>query len=283
MPELPEVEYARRIAENLLVGKRVVEAYVDATDDIVFVDKNPTLLPKALVDRRLCAARRRGKYLWWEFEERPHLVLHFGMTGMFRTPGDEPLVLESSPKHLDRNWPPRFTKLRVVMEDGNELAMTNSRRLGRIFLRDDPQNEDPIGKLGFDPLLETLSVDEFRARLSKRKGVLKGVLLDQGFAAGVGNWIADEVLYQARIDPKRRIQTLDSSEIAAIHRALYHVIKTAVNVGARKAQFPSDWLFHRRWRSKQSKDEEVLTEDGARVEYAKVAGRTTAWVPSQQR
>ena len=90
-------------------------------------------------------------------------------------------------------------------------------------------------------------MDVFRSR----SAVIKALLLDQTFAAGVGNWIADEVLYQARIDPRRRANALSAAEARRLRVKLKRIIETAVLVDADKSRFPRDWLFHQRWGRKR--------------------------------
>ena len=157
--------------------------------------------------------------------------------------------------------------------------MTNARRLGRIRLRDDPANEPPIGNLGFDPLSEMPKLPQFRGLLARRNAQLKALLLDQSFAAGVGNWIADEVLFQASLDPRRRSSDLSADEQRELHRRLKQVVRQAVAVDADKDRFPKRWLFHRRW----GKDVDARTADGDPIRFTTIAGRTTAWVPARQK
>lgn len=279
MPELPEAEHTRKILERLAAGRVVARAEV-ADDPIVFEGRAPSWVSTRLTGRRVVAAHRRGKYLWLELDEGPHPILHLGMTGTVRARGDEPLRLSSSPKEVDRAWPPRFTKLVLTFDDGGELAFTNARRLGRVLFRDAPRDEAPIGKLGFDPLTDLPAPKDFAALLARRRrAVLKSLLLDQGFSAGVGNWIADEVLYQAGLDPRRRVESLSKAEVARLRAKLKHVVETAVRVDARKDAFPNTWLFHHRW----GKDADARTADGERIEHLEIGGRTTAWVPSRQR
>jgi formamidopyrimidine-DNA glycosylase len=277
MPELPEVEFGRKLLERVAVGRTITRVWC-ADDRIVFSGVAPRTVRERLTGRRVLAARRKGKHLWLELDRRPSLLIHFGMTGALRVPGDEPIRLRSTPAKLDRSWPPRFCKLRLWLSDGGELAMVDGRRLGRIRLREDPEHQPPIAALGFDPLLELPTPREFARRLRARRGAIKGVLLDQAFAAGVGNWIADEVLYQAGIDPRRTVGSLRAAEIAALRRALGRVVRTAVRVDARKEAFPRTWLFHRRWGGKGA-----TTVQGERIVHVRVAGRTTAFVPSRQR
>ncbi|RZO60274.1 MAG: hypothetical protein EVA89_13495 [Sandaracinaceae bacterium] len=278
MPELAEVEHARRILEEACVGARIERIECDA-DDIVLEDRAALL---ALAGRDVRQARRHGKYLWLVLDRGPHPIFHLGMTGAFRRRGDEPLKLASSAKEVDRTWPPRFTKVHLFLtrggDEGGELVYLNKRRLGRVLLRDAPETEAPIGELGFDPWTEMPSLARFRELLARRRGVLKGLLLDQRFAAGVGNWVADEVLFQSGIAPRRRVDSLSPEEIERMHASLRDIVRLAVEADARADRFPPDWLFHRRW----GKDPNATTADGHPIEHIQVAGRTTAWVPTKQ-
>src|SRR5215475_5758459 len=217
MPELPEVERSRLIAMKIAQGRRIVQA-ICTDDPIVFEKVPPARFRRALVGRRVRAVRRHGKHLWFELDKRPWPCLHFGMTGGFHTaPGGPRVRLHSTPKKPDGAWPPRFTKLLLRFDDGGELVMADARRLGRIRLRQDPASEPPISLLG------------------------------QSFAAGVGNWIADEVLYQARLDPRRRPRTLTDTEVSRMRTALKRVMDTSVRVSNDSDRYPRTWLFHRRW------------------------------------
>lgn len=279
MPELPEVEFGRKVAERVALGRRI-ERVRCAEDRIVFEGVAPRTVARVLRGRTVVAVRRHGKQIWFELDERPWPLFHFGMTGAFRVAEETPLPLESSARVVDPAWPPRFAKIHLRFADGGELVMTNARRLGRIRLQQDPPAVPPLAKLGFDPLTGMPSLREFRGLLEPRGGaVVKGLLLDQAFAAGVGNWIADEVLYRAGIDPRRRTRDLGPDEVKALHGALRAVIAKAVAVDARKDRFPKSWLFHARW----GKERDASLPDGTAVEHMTVAGRTTAWVPSRQR
>ena len=188
------------------------------------------------------------------------------------------MKLKSSRRKPDGSWPPRFTKLRLVFDDGAELVVADARRLGRIRLRRDPAREPPISRLGFDAHRALPAFIRFRDLVRPRAAPLKALLLDQSFAAGVGNWIADEVLYQARLDPRRRASSLTDLEIARMRGALKHVIHTAVRLSNDSDRYPRGWLFHRRW----GKNPRAVTIAGERIRHVTVGGRTTAWVPARQ-
>lgn len=277
MPELPEVEFGRRQLEEALLGETLAE--VEAAEDlIVFEGVCAADVVAALRGACVLGAHRRGKQLWLSLDRRPWPLFHFGMTGGFVSPDAPGLQLHTGPS-LDAAWPSRFAKLSMTTASGRRLCMTNARRLGRIRLREDPPHEAPIADLGFDPLLEPPQADELHAKLRRRRGVIKGLLLDQGFAAGVGNWVADEVLHAARIDPRRRANTLSLAEAGRLATALSEIIKKAVDVDADADRYPEGWLFHRRWKPTEG----MRTAEGDPIELLTIAGRTTVWVPAQQR
>ena len=95
----------------------------------------------------------------------------------------------------------------------------------------------------------------------------------------MGNWIADEVLYQARIDPRRRAQTLSEAEIRRLRGKIGSVVTTAVRARSDSDRYPRTWLFHDRW----GRSAVAVAARGEPIRYDTVGGRTTAWVPIVQR
>lgn len=157
--------------------------------------------------------------------------------------------------------------------------MTDARRLGRILLRDDPLNQAPLSELGFDPHLALAGVSAFRDGVRRRATPIKSLLLDQRFCAGIGNWLADEILYQAGIDPRRTCPSLSDTEIKVIRRRMKSIVAKAVAANAEDSHYPRDWLFHHRW----GKNDAAKTTRGETIEFVDIGGRTTAWVPAAQR
>lgn len=284
MPELPEVEAARLIARRVAVGRRV--AAVWCADDRIVFEAPPARVRRALLGARVRGVRRHGKHLWLVLDRRPWPVIHFGMTGGFFVPpgagtpaGAGTNLVAYGRKGPRGPWPPRFARLVLRFDDGGALAFADPRRLGRVRLRHDPAGEPPVSLLGFDALRGLPSPARFGAALGARRSPIKAVLLDQSFAAGVGNWIADEVLYQARIDPRRRANRLSLAEAKRLRAALRRVI--AISVGARNDsdRYPRTWLFHHRW----GRNADAVTARGEHIRHLTIGGRTTAWVPTVQR
>lgn len=263
MPELPEVEAWRQLSQEHVLRKTIEKVFA-AKDTIVFQGVTPTRFSRALRGRTVTGAKRKGKQLWWELDRRPWPAFHFGMTGSFC------LYAQGEPR-------PRFVKAEFVFEDGTCLAMRNKRRLGRIRLLEDPENEPPISKLGTDPLLTPITPKQMDGLIGNRKAPIKAALLNQQLFAGVGNWIADEVLYQAGITPMRPCHTLSEKELRALTTKLRHVVRVAVDRGAYSGNFPKTWLFHRRWDWKPR----IAAGENLRVDT--VGGRTSVWDPGKQK
>jgi formamidopyrimidine-DNA glycosylase len=169
----------------------------------------------------------------------------------------------------------RHDRLVLVFDDG-ELRYRNMRRLGGVWLAsDDDELKVLLGSLGPDAL--AVERDEFLGSLSRRRGGVKALLMDQRLVAGIGNLVADEILWQARIHPRRRVEDLDASDRVRLFRTMHRVLGAAVE--------DSDYLeTRRRWLSR------VRGRPGGRCPRCRTAlsrtvvgGRTTYFCPSCQR
>jgi formamidopyrimidine-DNA glycosylase len=119
-----------------------------------------------------------------------------------------------------------------------------------------------------------------RARVAWARRAVKALLLHQAFSAGVGNWVADEVLYQSRIHPEQPANSLTAAQVADLHRHIAGVCRVASDAGADAARMPQDWLFHHRW-GKGAKTKSKVA--GHTIEHVTVGGRTSAYVPALQK
>lgn len=277
MPELPEVETVRRVLSQVLEGRQIIAAEFPP-DSIVQANLPDGSLLDACVGARVERVGRRGKFWWLELDRKPWLFGHLGMAGWIRELGCDSIRLREhgNAPFEDETGRPRFLKMLLEAETGRRVAMTDGRRLSRLWLGDGPSEALP--KLGPDMLLEPWSVDELGRRLQGRSAPIKALLLDQTLFCGVGNWIADEVLYQAGIAPQRPAGELSATELDRLLVSLADVLKRAVDVGANSDGYPKSWLFHYRWGGAKGQE----TVEGAAIQRQTVGGRTTAWVPTRQ-
>jgi formamidopyrimidine-DNA glycosylase len=248
MPELPEAERARQQIERAL-GREIVA--VDDRDTYVCRPHAPGELAAALTGRRLTVAHRRGKFLWVETDDGgPELGLHLGMAG--RIAVDEP----PAPRDWDR--------FALDFADGGRLALRDKRRLGRAVLEPDFSHVGPDAA--------EVARDTFRARVGRGTIPLKARLLDQGTIAGVGNLLADETLWRARLSPLRPAGELSTDELDHLRRHLRAAVRDAIRDGG---VHTGRFMPHRKRGGHCPRDGTELTRDT-------VGGRTTLYCPTCQ-
>ncbi|XP_038984107.1 formamidopyrimidine-DNA glycosylase isoform X1 [Phoenix dactylifera] len=282
MPELPEVEAARRAIEEHCLGKKITRCSA-AEDPKVIDGVSPSDFESSLVGKTILAALRKGKNLWLRLDSPPFPTFQFGMTGAIYIKGVAVTKYKRSAVSSTDEWPSKYSKVFIELDDGLELSFTDKRRFAKVRLLEDPESVPPISELGPDALNELMQVNEFVDSLSKKKIAIKALLLDQSYISGIGNWIADEVLYQARIHPLQIASSLSRESCESLHRCMEevsiynHVIQLAVEVDADSSHFPIEWLFHFRWGKKFGK------VNGKKIDFITAGGRTSAYVPELQK
>ncbi|KAK3011468.1 hypothetical protein RJ639_012766 [Escallonia herrerae] len=277
MPELPEVEAARRAIEDHCTGKKIRRSVI-ADDPKVIDGVSPSDFQAALLGRTIVAAHRKGKNMWLQLDSPPFPSFQFGMAGAIYIKGVPVTKYKRSVVNDTDEWPSKYSKLFIELDDGLELSFTDKRRFAKVRLLPNPASVPPISELGPDAFLEPMTIDEFVNSLSKKKIGIKALLLDQSYISGIGNWIADEVLYQAKIHPLQTAATLSKDSCVALSTCIKEVIGKAVEVGADSSQFPSNWIFH----SREKKPGKAFI-DGKKIEFITAGGRTTAYVPEVQK
>lgn len=261
MPELPEVEAYRRLAERALF-RPVAEV---KAPDAWFLKGglDAAGVAGALQGRSFVAARRTGKVLLLDTsDDGPALGLRFGMTGRLLVDGRagvDDLVYASL--RDEAAWD-RFV---VRFEDGGELRLRDPRRLGGVFLDLDE------ARLGTD--VAELTPAGLRDALGSSVVAVKARLMDQARLAGVGNLTADEVLWRAGLDPRRPARSLSAAEVRRLHR---HLRGTVADLVERGGSHTGDLMAAR-------VPGGTCPRDGEPLSRATVGGRTTWWCPHHQR
>ncbi|KAG5523287.1 hypothetical protein RHGRI_035189 [Rhododendron griersonianum] len=292
MPELPEVEAARRAIEEHCIGRKIKRSLI-ADDPKVIDGVSRSDFESSLLGKTIVAAHRKGKNMWLQLDSPPFPSFQFGMAGAIYIKGVAVTKYKRSAVSDTDEWPSKYSKLFIELDDGMELSFTDKRRFAKVRLLKNPASVPPISELGPDALFEPMTIDEFIDSLRKKKIGIKALLLDQSFMSGIGNWIADEVLYQigierndfvflpnsqARIHPMQIVSSLPKESCMALHKCIKEVIEKAVEVGADSSQFPSSWIFH----SREKKPGKAFV-DGKKIEFITAGGRTSAFVPELQK
>jgi formamidopyrimidine-DNA glycosylase len=248
LPELPEVERARSLIEAKALGRRI--AGVDDADTWVCRPHAPGEIGAALTGATLVEAHRRGKAMWVETDDGPALGIHLGMAGR--------IVVDE--RGSERGWD-RFT---LRFEDGGSLALRDKRRLGRVVLAPD------LSRLGTDAALITRR--EFRERIGRGRAPVKARIMEQSRISGVGNLLADEALWRARLSPLREAGSLSAAELDELRRSLRFATRRAMERGG---VHTGDLIAQRRGGGR-------CPRCGAPLERSTVGGRTTWWCPVEQ-
>ncbi|KAH0544959.1 hypothetical protein FGG08_000885 [Glutinoglossum americanum] len=285
MPEIGEVAKLVHQLQKHLVGKTI--ASVRAIEDtIVYKDTTSELFKEAITGKKVVDAGQQGKYFWIVMSSPPHVIAHLGMTGWMTFSNQSAGWYK--PKEEDNEWPPKHWKfLLSTAEDPKcEVAFTDPRRLGRIRLVDcqagQIRNHSPLKENGPDPVIdrEKLSKDWFIEKIKKKRVPVKSWLLDQANISGVGNWVGDEILYNAKIHPEQYTNSLSDTQLNQLLESILSVCSVCVGTLAEQERFPEEWLMKHRW-SKGKKDKKL--PNGRKIEFVKVGGRTSAFVPTVQK
>ena len=290
MPELPEVEHFRQLLLPLCSKKEPL------TLELLGQNHNKKFLSPAQVkqlneENLVCQSmERRGKLICMilvpletigtaknitNTADVRYLYVHMGMTGRITTPERVPCF-----GHVDSRWeapeeyPPRFSYLQFSTTSGASACFSDPRKFGYVSLVDTIHEFESLAP---DALSEAEGIaDDAWCHYAT---CIKSVMLDQKkVLAGIGNWVADEVLYQAQLHPLQSYLTLDESK--RVNDTLKYVLETAVSTSDTSSPYPVDWLFHVRW----GKGKKTGTQDakGRTLKFIDAAGRTSAIVPSIQ-
>jgi len=264
MPELAEVEYYRKQWDPGL-GRKVQQVLVHE-DKRVFRGLDTGRLVRGLEGGTLCSSQARGKQLCFRLSGEKWLGVHLGMTGRLRC----------KPRDYERQQADHL----VLRQAGRTLVFNDFRQFGRIRYAEGPQEPPwwagippapPDGDFTFE------RVDRFLDRHDKAP--VKAVLLDQEGFPGIGNWMADEILWRAGIYPGKRPAQISKKKRRELFEATVQVARGALDtIGKDYRDPPEDWLFTHRGEKGQR-----CPQTGKPVRTETIGGRTAYYVPAKQR
>ncbi len=271
MPELAEVEYFRKQWDPGM-GK-VVKAVKLHAEKRIFRDADPGRIIRALTGSKLKASYAHGKQMLFEFRGggvprafSGWLGIHLGMTGKLST--------EPTPYAPDNHE-------HLVLEMAKQVLVFRDPRLfGKVLFDCEPEFPGFWANLPPSILSDAFTRDELKAFLARRsKRPLKAILLMQERFPGIGNWMADEILWQARLHPAMRGGEVSGKQLTALYQSIRQVSQGALDtVGVDWSDPPDHWLFAHRW-----KDGGICPKTGEPLVREEIGGRTTCWSPAWQK
>ena len=215
MPELPEVEVVRCFLESHVVGKKILKV---STVNEKLRYKIPSNLNLSLQNMIIAKILRRGKYLILLFNDSKFsLLIHLGMTGYFR------LIDQFKEKKHDHL---------IFFLDTKVLIFNDIRKFGfiKIYYEREVFDSSHLINMGVEPLSKSFNLKYFNS-FRKRTVDLKGLLMNQSFIAGLGNIYCSEILYDARVSPLRKTNSLNTTEIVNIIKSTKKILKKSISFG----------------------------------------------------
>ncbi len=262
MPELAEVERNRRVWSDGHSSK-VREVFLRG-EKRVFRGLDARRVPIELTGRVLRASESHGKQMMFCFGGQVFLGVHLGMTGSLRT---------ESPDYR----PERHDHI-VLFQAKRALVFNDPRLFGRILFSvgEAPESWRDRAPAVLSAEFTTRYVGSHLKR--RARSPLKAVLLDQAIFPGVGNWMADEILWRAELHPSRPAGGLTPEELRRIRKESRWVCREAIRrIADRGVDPPKSWLFPHRW-----SDGGICPRTGAALVREPIGGRTTCWSPGRQ-
>ncbi|MFE2376135.1 Fpg/Nei family DNA glycosylase [Streptomyces sp. NPDC059398] len=257
MPELPDVEAFRKVLDSCAGGRTIQR--VEVRDTGVLHGMSAARFSGELEGHRFEMSERHGKWLLAR-TDGPMLLVHFGMTGLFVCcrPDD-------SPHPHDR--------VVFTLDDDHQLRYRDQRKLKGMWLAG-TQDVDRL-LAGQGPDAAEIDREEFEQLLARRRGGVKSALIDQSNLAGLGNLLADEILWRAHVDPARKAGKLTERERGRLYTDMRRTVRSAVSAG--RVPPRKSWLTGHR-------DERAATcpRCGERLRRGRVSGRSTVWCPHCQ-
>jgi formamidopyrimidine-DNA glycosylase len=264
MPELAEVEFYRRQWDQGL-GQKIVRVRLHARKRI-FRGSNTRALVRDLTGSRYLRSSAWGKQMLFEFSGGNWIGIHLGMTGKLRVE-----ALGFRPENHDH----------LVLEQAKSaLVFRDARLFGRVRFHHG-ESAPPWWRAG-GPDIASTAFDRqfFDAFLSRhRRAPIKSILLLQSGFAGIGNWMADEILWRAKIAPLTAAGALTAAQRTRLFSETQFVAGESLRiVGPDFGDLPSDWLIHQKW-----KRDGICPRHRTPLRKAMIGGRTTAWCPRCQK
>lgn len=238
MPELPEVETIARSLRNStqreftaadtmqtrpgIIGRRIRDGHVQWPRTIA-APSVPVFLSR-IKHQTVEEVTRRGKFLVLRLTNNV-LLIHLRMSGDIRVELDRPDTVQ---KH---------DRVKLTFTDGARLVFNDPRKFGRIWLEEDPQRI--LGGLGPEPFSDELTPEYFLKMLNRRKRIVKTLLMDQSFIAGLGNIYSDEALHLAHIHPLQQTSGLNPDQSSR----LLDSIRLVLLDGIRRNGASIDWVY----------------------------------------
>lgn len=263
MPELPEVHYFVDYFNQHALNQKIES--IEIKTDWLIRNVSPEKFIKTLTDKNFEKAIRRGKFMIALIKNSDQkIIFHYGMTGNLYYGKDN-----------SHNAEVKYAQVTFNFKNSNSLYWINKRKFGGIYLVKNIDEIPTLQSMGPEPL--NLTKKDFLTLLDKYENKnIKAFLMDQSNIAGIGNEYSNEILFQAKIDPNRKISDLNKKEKEKLFEKIEYVLSQAIKYDTLNQKLPKNWLLgHKR---------DLICPIGQphKFKKEKIAGRSAVYCPKHQ-
>ncbi|OGZ27325.1 MAG: DNA-formamidopyrimidine glycosylase [Candidatus Nealsonbacteria bacterium RIFOXYB1_FULL_40_15] len=215
MPEFPEVETTRKSLESKVLNRTFVDVW---TDEPKIIKKDWSSFRKEIIGKKIVRIWRKGKNLIFDLSGGLSMLTHLKLTGHY----------------LYDRWNEKdpmnsFVHAKFILDNGKTLALSDLRKFAKIELKKKEEIEKDLEKIGPDPF--QIGSEEFEAKIRKKRGKIKQVLMDQTVVSGIGNIYSDEILWESNVHPERKTADISEKEMQDIYKSSKKILKKALEAG----------------------------------------------------
>lgn len=282
MPELPEVQTIVSDLNKVLPGLKITDVWTDWFKNF----------KKELVGKKILNLQRKAKFILINLSGNKTLVIHQKLTGhllygKWKWKENGWISVLSGPIQNDpRN---RFLHLILNLSNGFQLALSDLRKFAKVLIwnTNELENLTDIKNLGPEPLEPDFTFKKFKQVLTRKKGKIKQVLIDQKTISGIGNIYSDEILWEAGVHPLKPTPTLHAEELKKIYKAIPKILNQAIKAGGDSM---SDYRrpsgekggYQNIQNAYQMDGTKCKKRDGGIIERIKIGGRSAHFCPAHQ-
>ncbi|MBD3208045.1 MAG: bifunctional DNA-formamidopyrimidine glycosylase/DNA-(apurinic or apyrimidinic site) lyase [Candidatus Nealsonbacteria bacterium] len=291
MPELPEVETTVRSLRKKILGRRIKDVWTDA-EKLVKKPESFSDFEREIKNREIKSVSRRAKFIFLGLSGDKKLLVHQKMSGHLLVgewQRDNGEWASKSRGSLQNDPYNQYIHIIFFLDDGTQLALSTLRKFSKVELWDADELEESkqIKKLGPEPLSKNFDFESFQQALGKRKsGKIKQVLMDQRVIAGIGNIYANEILWEAKVNPFKDFTKLSEKELRDIFKAIKKVLKKGIELqGASYSDYrkPSGKKGEfQDWGRVYDREGEDCPRCRSKIKRKKIGGRSAYFCPHCQ-
>jgi len=286
MPELPEVETTVLDLNKKVLGRTFIDVWSDFKKQVK-KPENFEQFKKEIKGRKIKKVRRKGKNILFDLSGNKTLLIHQKLTGhlLFGK-----WVLKEG-KWLPPSGPlsdkiNAYIHLLFTFDNSQMLALSDLRKFAKVELWDRKNLKKELSSLGPEPLEKDFAFEKFKEILTKKKGKIKQVLMDQTVIAGIGNIYSDEILWKAKIHPFKKVSKLNEEELKRIFLAMKGILERAIEL---KGTSTSDFRrvsgqkgYYEKERKVYRREDKKCSRCGVKIKRVKIAGRSAHFCPKCQ-